>query len=255
MALHSGVAWIDLKDPDGGSLGAADAATAAVVGETLRAGRDRDGRITSAALGELSDTPTIAAKYLAGYFPLLKVGLSGLRDTADWPERLSQLYTTIHMAGAQLVPVIYADHHACRAPRPEQVIEVAHALREQPARRLPKMVPARVSAMVADAEEYSGGEVMEPGRARYVLIDTFTKDGRRLLDWMAPAELESIVQLAAASGRQTVVAGSLALQDLPQLMQLPVAAIAVRGAVCAGDRRSGLCAEKLRQWVELFAAR
>ncbi len=247
MAVQSGVEWVDLKNPDAGSLGAADQATAAAVAETLHFKGGSAERISSAAVGELRDAPTTVAVCLAGYFPLLKVGLSGLRDSPIWPEQLGQLYANVRMAGADLVPVIYADHLACHAPAPAQVIEVASTLQQWSARTLPARLSDNLTRTNAGTTDLSG--------PRYMLIDTFTKDGRRLLDWMSPAALESIVRLAAASGRQTVVAGSLALQDLPHLMSLPIAAIAIRGAVCAGDRRSGLCPERLRQWVEVFSAR
>ncbi len=250
QARRRGVDWVDLKDPNNGSLGAADEATAAAVARELQQSSDSANpshRVQSAAVGELRDMPTLAAKSLACYFPLLKVGLSGLCERQDWPQQLAEFSKMVELAGARLVPVIYADHVACHAPDPAQVIEVAASLHEQPA------VP-RADSSYALAS--SSDDIAAPlGMPRYLLIDTFTKDGRRLLDWMELAELESIVHQAAASGRQTVVAGSLALLDIPQLMSLPIAAIAVRGAVCVGDRRSGLCPEKLRHWVELFSAR
>lgn len=251
LARLGGVAWIDLKNPESGSLGAADEVTAAAVARELQQRGDTaqsPNRLTSAAVGELRDLPRTAAESLARHFPLLKVGLSGLRDSRDWPQRLREFSKLVKLAGARLVPVIYADHVACRAPAPSQVIEVAGTLWDE-----------HVAGPPADTVVGSPTALPEgpPGSPlpRYLLVDTFTKDGRRLLDWMQPAELGSLLELARISGRQTVVAGSLALQDLPHLMPLPIAAVAVRGAVCRGDRRSSLCPEKLRHWVELFSAR
>lgn len=262
LARLCGVDWIDLKNPDSGALGAATEATAAAVARELQPPDSFDkpaNRLTSAAVGELRDMPIEAAKSLARYFPLLKVGLSGLRNQPNWPEQLAEFANTVTLAGARLVPVIYADYVVCDAPAPAQIVEVAARLDEQAAARLGPQADTAANT----AANTAAGHGLEKAPAasarvnteRYLLVDTFTKDGRRLLDWMQLAELQAIVEQAAASGRQTVVAGSLALQDLPQLMSLPVAAIAVRGAVCAEDRRSGLCPQKLQQWVELFSAR
>src|SRR5690606_35058064 len=74
VARLSGVGWIDLKNPDSGSLGAADEATAAAVARELQQTSDSAklaNRLMSAAVGELRDMPTAAAKSLARYFPLL----------------------------------------------------------------------------------------------------------------------------------------------------------------------------------------
>lgn len=258
LAQLSGVDWIDLKNPENGALGAADRATAAAVARELQqsdASPKTANRLMSAAVGELCDMPTAAAESLAVYFPLLKVGLSGLRNRQNWPKQLNEFADAVMLAGAHLVPVVYADHVVCDAPPPTQVIEVAARLDAH--RAGPRNGSRADTVAEKDAEKVAGQDAFASavGGQRYLLVDTFTKDGRRLLDWMQLAELRSVVEQAAASGRQTVVAGSLALQDLPQLMSLPIAAIAVRGAVCAGDRRSGLCPEKLRQWVELFSAR
>ena len=254
LARSSGVDWIDLKNPDSGALGAADEATAAAVAQELQQSDGFDeaaSRLTSAAVGELRDWPTAAVESLARYFPLLKVGLSGLRDRQHWPEQVAEFANTVKLAGSRLVPVIYADYEVCNAPAPAQIVEVASRLDEQQS-------ASGIGLQAASAAGHDPGRALAASGVdtqRYLLVDTFTKDGRRLLDWMQLAELQAIVEQVAASGRQTVVAGSLALQDLPQLMSLPVAAIAIRGAVCADDRRSGLCPAKLQQWVELFSAR
>lgn len=207
-----GVDWIDLKNPDAGSLGAADASTVQKVATTLHGFDQR-----SAAIGELVDFAIAQVTFFALHFPFVKVGLSKCKTRTNWIEQLRALDNAAIAAGARAVPVIYADHHACEAPPPETVLEV--------------------SAML-----------MSP----LVLIDTFHKTGKRLLDWLKMVELGSIVQAANRAEIQVVLAGSLSREDLPQLLDLPVAAIAVRGAVCGGDRRTAICAGKVAQWVELF---
>ncbi|MEO8270180.1 MAG: (5-formylfuran-3-yl)methyl phosphate synthase [Aureliella sp.] len=242
MARTAGVDWIDLKNPDVGSLGAADEQTSAEVADQLCHFSDSEGSascLSSAAVGELRDAPLAAARYLAKHFPLLKVGLSGLRERADWSTALVDFAGRLQSFGANLVPVIYADHELCSAPNPYQVIEAA----------------AQCNELMTSLHSATHRTIMTEAASQYLLVDTFTKDGRRLLDWIDLPELEAIIEIAAQAGRHVVLAGSLARQDLPHLWSLPVIAIAVRGAVCAGDRRSEVCAQKLQQWVELFRNR
>ncbi len=224
MAASLGVEWIDLKNPDAGSLGAADADVARQVAASLSSSSYSGVRLTSAAAGELRDDPQSSALMLAQYFPLVKVGLAGLGGSGQWQAQFQELALQLHQAGAQLVPVIYADYGQCNAPAPQTILDCVAALEAR--------------------------KIDETG-SRYLLVDTFTKRGERLLDWLDETELTTLMQRASQIGRQTVLAGSLALSDLPKLLKLPMSAIAVRGAVCSGDRRSGLCEQKVQQWLQL----
>jgi (5-formylfuran-3-yl)methyl phosphate synthase len=219
-----GVQWIDLKNPAAGSLGAADALTALRV-STILAGNS--GLLTSAAAGELHNA-TPAAQMLAPLFPLIKVGMAGLQGDDSWAGRLQVLRHEIESAGSQLVPVIYADYEACRAPTPHQILA---------------------------AVEQMDQAVSIPGSQRYMLVDTHTKDGRRLLDWLSAPQLKEIIHQAHQQRRQVVLAGSLALADLPKLLKLPAAAIAVRSAVCTTDRSSPICAQKIADWLRIVENR
>ena len=71
---------------------------------------------------------------------------------------------------------------------------------------------------------------------------------------MSQEDLREIIEAARAAGIQTVLAGSLHIGDVPQLRDLRPAAIAVRGAVCDGQRTAAISAERLKEWIELFAA-
>jgi uncharacterized protein (UPF0264 family) len=221
LANSLGVQWIDLKNPEAGSLGAADSLTALRV-STILAGRA--GLLTSAAAGELRNQATPAAHMLAPLFPLIKVGMSGLSGDDSWTGQLQGLRHEIESAGSQLVPVIYADYEACSAPTPQEIL-------------------AAVGNMDQAFPNWSG--------QRYILIDTYTKDGRRLLDWLSETQLMDIMHQAGQQRRQVVLAGSLALADLPKLLKLPAAAIAVRSAVCSSDRRSPICPQKVTHWLKI----
>jgi uncharacterized protein (UPF0264 family) len=210
LARSLGVPWIDLKDPDAGSLGAPDPQVAKLVAQELNEFQYR-----SAAAGEMVDGAREAVTKLAPHFPIVKVGLSGLGSDPYWANEFGELSRLTAESHAQIVPVIYADYSGCHAPHPSAILEVA----------------ART-------------------RAPYVLIDTCLKDGRGLLSYLKIDEIRCIIQSAADNGSQIVLAGSLSLSDLVQLIDLPVAAIAVRGAVCHGDRRSQICSRKIEQWME-----
>lgn len=232
VAQNLGVQWIDLKNPDAGSLGPAPASVAQAVAGTLRGGAAAPPLMMSAAAGELRDAPLATALKLAQLFPLVKVGLSGMGGQTGWQSQFRDLALQLHAAGTELVPVIYADHHQSGAPQPHEVLAVAEEIQVE----------------------------LEPGwqdqaKPRFLLIDTHTKDGRRLLDWFTLAQLSEICAQARATGRQTVLAGSLRAADVPQLLPLAPAAVAVRGAVCTSHRRSNLCPQKVTQWLELVQNR
>ena len=118
LAIAGGAAAIDVKEPDGGALGAADSIVwqrvAAEVGKRVP---------LSAALGELRDVAPFSAAALA-QFQYAKVGLSGCRGDFAWRSRWrtlqNQLPSTI-----ELVAVIYADHMRARSPHPRDVLSAA----------------------------------------------------------------------------------------------------------------------------------
>ncbi len=289
LARSVGVDWIDLKNPGGGSLGAADELTCVAVAKELAHFSNpvhSAGCVSSAAVGELRDSPLATARYLAQHFSLLKVGLSGMRERDGWSTALVDFSRQLQFLGACLVPVIYADYELCSAPTPTQVIEVSEQMARATDRRSDPRQMDRATDRRSDERQMDGAtdprsderlksarisEVVEHGNGqfgsvnsstryhsltkaapKYLLVDRFTKDGRGLLDWLEVPELEVIIQHAGQVGRQIVLAGSLSQRDLPNLRNLPVAAIAVRGAVCAYDSRSEVCPLKLQQWVELF---
>jgi (5-formylfuran-3-yl)methyl phosphate synthase len=200
IVRDAGVDWIDLKDPSAGSLGRSSLSDAVAVAEMLSDYPQR-----SAALGELHDLDEQVALEFAPLFPVLKVGLSGLMGSqsdrsASWQARFQSLATQLRDRGAELIPVAYADWSICGAPALQEVLTLAQAV-----------------------------------RARHLLIDTFVKDGRGLLDWLSVDELVQVVQSAAEFDCGIVLAGSLKFADVPALLKLQPAALAVRGAVCQAD--------------------
>ncbi len=212
LALRAGVDWIDLKEPSAGPLGAADPKVANEVGRILVTHQLR-----SAALGELRELDESLSLSLASAFPTVKVGLTGTSQTSDWKQRLQGLADILSAVDAQLVPVIYADWRECDAPMPEEI-----------------------AAFCSELD------------AKYVLLDTYTKRGSDLFSWISCEQIHSLASRLGQSSCGMVLAGSVKYEMLDVLMELPIQAIGVRGAVCSGDRSGSICPQKLQSWVHKF---
>lgn len=166
----------------------------------------------SVALGELNTLELDSVIEIANLFPVAKVGLSHLGGTNRWRQRLEGLNEQIT---ADLVPVVYADWRIAESPKPSAVLDWA-------------------------CNESS----------RFLLIDTFTKDGRGLLDFFSMAQIEEFVRIANDACVGVVLAGSLKLADVKKLEHIPCTAIAIRGAVCSQERDSAIDEKLVSQWVQ-----
>jgi uncharacterized protein (UPF0264 family) len=78
------------------------------------------------------------------------------------------------------------------------------------------------------------------------LVDTFYKSGGGLLDRWALADLASYVDLARQSRVKIVLAGSLNLDTVVQVLPLGPDYVAVRGAVCGFHRTGAIVADRIR---------
>ena len=120
VALAGGADVIDVKEPNRGSLGAADAQVvaevAAAVGEFAP---------ISVALGELLEGQRFAAG--AAGMAFAKIGLAGCRSRADWPARWRAAIAE-WPACVRPVAVVYADWQFADAPPPENVLAEAAAI-------------------------------------------------------------------------------------------------------------------------------
>ncbi len=211
LVRDAGVDWIDLKEPNAGSLGCPRLDVAQEVACLLSSHAQR-----SVALGELCDlndndfqvgeafnSSSVAS--FAKLFPVLKVGLSGCRSPqADWQSRFKAIAGELRERGSELIPVAYADAALCSAPELNDVLQLAKQL-----------------------------------GSTHLLIDTFTKDGRSLLDWLPLEKLKITIAAARQFRCGIVLAGSLRIQDAQQLLALNPAALAIRGAVCQSNEVNG----------------
>lgn len=79
------------------------------------------------------------------------------------------------------------------------------------------------------------------GQCDGFLVDTLTKDGRNLFDFLDEAALRDMVFEGKEAGMSTALSGHLRVQDLDELARINPDIVGVRGAVCAkGDRTSGV---------------
>lgn len=234
-AIAGGCDILDIKEPHHGSLGMADPV---VTAQIIQAAREtRPDLIISAALGEVVEWQTEpgnrcgtcdhSTSHSGQMVPdgncLLKIGCAGLRFQPDWRGTLKATRERITAPLAfppRWVAVAYADWEAADAPRVSDIVK---------------------SALQDDC---CG-----------VLIDTFTKTNRWLLDWISLEELHAIADQVHAGGLFLALAGSLTTAELPRLKPVAVDVLAIRGAACVQGQRqaeiSKTAVEEFRDQVEI----
>ena len=160
-------------------------------------------RPVSAALGELADWPDGALPGEVDRLHFVKWGLSRCGD--GWRDRLSRLRDLVEASPTcKVVLACYADHLRASSPPPDEVCH--HAI-------------------------VSGASVL--------LIDTWSKDGTRLLDWLPRHALERLIETSHDAGVRVALGGSLGRRDIESVLPLHPDWVAIRGAACVQGRRDG----------------
>ena len=211
-AAAAGADIVDVKNPAEGSLGAPAPAVIAAVRAAVPAELP-----VSAAIGDMPDLPGTAALAALGAArsgaTFVKVGLWGVTTEPD-AVALLRAVRDARVPGAVVVAAAYAD--ARRVPH---------------APLAPELLP----------------RVARAAGVGVCLLDTAVKDGRGLLEWLAPDALASLVDDAHAAGLQVALAGALRAEDLPVVRDTGADIAGVRSAACRDGRRSGpLDAERVR---------
>jgi (5-formylfuran-3-yl)methyl phosphate synthase len=175
------------------------------------------GRVpASAALGELARTPRPLACPGLTY---AKWGLAGCGP--HWRQKL-ELAARQQMRcapGCRIVAVAYADWRLAQAPSPAEIFEFVGRL---------------------------GWQI--------VLIDTWRKNGRTLLDWISPSEVERYCHGCRQAGIRVALAGSLGPREIRSLLVAEPDFFAVRGAVCRqNNREQSIDPVKIRHLVDQLA--
>jgi (5-formylfuran-3-yl)methyl phosphate synthase len=207
-AVTGGADWIDLKEPLAGALGAVSFEVARAAAHAIE-----KRRAISAALGELNDWQTSRELLTIPDIQVVKLGLAQSARTSNWQSSWTSAFETCSHQGKKLAAVVYADWQRAAAPSPEAVLECAFR---------------------------AGG--------KYLLIDTFDKQGLSSIETLGRERIMQLVQCARQGGLTTVLAGSLRVNDLSFIANLPVDVVAIRGAACRGGRTATLEAAKVRQF-------
>ncbi len=223
IALRAGADILDAKDPREGSLGAcAPSVLRAIV--ALRDGWTPGGPVVPAVSAALGDAPN-----LPGTFALAAAGAAacgvdylkiGLRAPCEEDE-----------ACAFLLAVVRAAHEVSPAVR---VVVAAYA----EAGAIGSVSAARLPGIAARASAHG------------CLIDTALKDGRSLFDHLEAGAIARFLSACRERGLLCGLAGSLALDHVPRLLELGPDVIGVRGAICAGGRSGRLDPLRIRAWRE-----
>ncbi|MFC1758122.1 (5-formylfuran-3-yl)methyl phosphate synthase [Planctomycetota bacterium] len=216
IVCQSGASIIDVKEPDRGSLGRAP--WSAIEG-VVRTVRERNASMpVSVALGELAEMDVDDCRdwqrHLSGA-SFAKIGLADAPE--DWQDKWCTVMTNLP-GETQRVAVAYADWETANAPDPLEVIRFA-----------------------------------SQQRCRAVLIDTFEKSGGGLLDRLSKVQVKRLIDTIHDNGMQSAMAGSLDITAIETLLPMKPAIVAVRGAVCRGDRTSAIDAERVRSLSRLIS--
>ena len=112
-----------------------------------------------------------------------------------------------------------------------------------------------IGSLFADNPLYDGLEphhmvrLAREGQCDGFLIDTLTKDGRNLFDFLTEPELRDMVIEGKELGMSTALSGHLRIQDLDELARINPDIVGVRGAVCQkGDRETGVHREAVAEF-------
>ncbi len=213
QAAAAGVDTIDLKDPADGALGGLPLPVIAEIVAALRV--NAPAASISATVG---DWPAQArALILRRVDRVAACGVDQVKVGIDLHDPdaacalIDALAAQVAATGRDIVPVLIADHG---------------------------VAPACVDAV-------------RRGCFAAVMLDTADKRGGSLLQRRASAELVALIEALRGSGARVGLAGALMPSDIPALRRLAPDYAGFRSAVCAGDRRLGLDAGRLR---DLLAA-
>jgi uncharacterized protein (UPF0264 family)/TusA-related sulfurtransferase len=101
-----------------------------------------------------------------------------------------------------------------------------------------------IGSLFADNHLFKGGldpdlmvKLAIEGQCDGFLIDTLTKDGRNLFDFIPEARLREMVMEAKQAGLSTALSGHLKLDNLDELARVNPDIVGVRGAVCSSGER------------------
>ncbi|WP_437190665.1 (5-formylfuran-3-yl)methyl phosphate synthase [Planctomicrobium sp. SH527] len=224
IAASNGVDVIDFKEPNRGALGMVQPE---ILDTAIRLVLNKQPSLTvSVACGEVQEWGEPASFELSGV-DYLKIGLAGLRGDVNWVEKwlqcremLSQSVKRANGTAPGWVAVIYADEDLAQSPPAEAIIDAA-------------------------------GKT----RCAGVLIDTATKQGGGVFNYLTQGKIEHYRDLAHQQGMFFALAGKLSLADMTRIRQVRSDFVAIRSAACRDGNRIGeICGRTLSEFREQLSA-
>ncbi len=204
VAVQHGADIVDIKDPTKGSLGRADKAVAAEIVAAVRSHTNQSRIPVTMALGDLGDDSEMQFEIPEG-IDAVKLGLAGCDGSSTWKTDWAALKATSDnrtTGPPDWIAVIYADSRLAHSPSALEIVSTGAAL-----------------------------------GCRGVLLDTFTKQGATVWDFVDEPALHELASAAHDHNMFFALAGRLCINDLPRISGLPIDVVAVRSAVCVGDQR------------------
>ena len=214
---------IDVKEPNKGPLGQVDADRLIEIGKVFSEHKALHGDYqigSSVALGEVNELKTNSRVFgdedVLRDFQFAKMGLSDLGNQPGWWQKWKKLLTLLPPK-TNFVAVAYADYYLCHSPNPFEVAKVGQQL-----------------------------------GCHYVLLDTYTKDGSSLFDFMPAAKVHEFVSTCKNASQIATIAGSLGIDSMRSAIQCNPDFIGVRGAVCESDRASSISPKQINRIARFF---
>ncbi len=217
-AIKGGADIIDIKNPKEGSLGAS---YPWIVEEIKNLCKDRE---TSATLGDIKKgfgLVSLGAYALASIgVDYIKVGF--LMDNFNEAIKLAQtvkksIKYSKNSQKSKLILAGYGDYRTINSISPLKLVDVA---------------------------EMSGADG--------VMVDTYQKSGKTLLDYMNYDEIKEFIEKAKENGLIVALAGSLGREEILKLRELKPDVFGVRGAVCIGGRLGRISSKLVKELKTLI---
>lgn len=222
----------------------ADCAVIAAIADCARA--FNPGLPVSAALGEAIEWEDSVPPLVAG-IDYLKLGTAGLGTGAGWPGRFAAVQR--HLQAHDSPPLRKGGTGGGQLPVASVVVSRPTEPRTMTA--VPPrdwIIVAYADCQIANAPEPEDviADAVQCGCSG-VLIDTFSKGDRRLIDWLSPERLNSLAGQARSAELTFALAGRLKLADVSELCAIRPDIVGIRSAACrAGIRTAEIDPDAVR---------
>lgn len=217
VACDFGANIVDVKEPNRGSLGRADWSTIADIVTTVT--NCNSPIPVSVALGELAEIDVASTSSWRDRFNAVSFAKLGLAHaTKGWEQKWKTVMQTLP-ANTERVAVAYADWKIAKSPPPSNIIEFA-----------------------------------EQNECKIVLVDTFCKKNGGLFEILTADMVQNIVQEIRDRRMTSAMAGSLNIKAIETLLPLAPDIVAVRGAVCSGERTTTITPNKVQNLAQLISS-